>query len=131
MHLRPSKATRQPRHLFVYGSLVDPGCLEEVLGHRHLGERLAATLADYQRIAPASSGYPYIIRAPGARVDGLLILDLNPSDLRALDRYEEVDKGVYCRRLVAVEAWGCGRQRLRLIAHTYIAGPGLGAAIER
>jgi gamma-glutamylcyclotransferase (GGCT)/AIG2-like uncharacterized protein YtfP len=113
------------QHLFAYGSLVDPRCLDDVLGHPHSGERLRAQLAGYSRIAPGEFTYPFIVAAPGARVDGVLIMDLSPHDMQLLDTYEEVEAGMYRRELVEVEAWGCGLQTLHVQAVTYVAGPAL------
>jgi gamma-glutamylcyclotransferase (GGCT)/AIG2-like uncharacterized protein YtfP len=112
-------------HLFVYGTLVDPRCLDEVLGHAHQGERLAARLSGYQRVATAAYPYPFLVSESAACVDGVLVMDLSPRDMQTLDRYEEVEMGTYTRRLVEVEAWGCGPRPLRLNAFTYVAGPGL------
>jgi gamma-glutamylcyclotransferase (GGCT)/AIG2-like uncharacterized protein YtfP len=127
MHARsqPTRATSAPRHLFAYGSLVDPSCLDDVLGHPHLGERLAARLAGYQRITSATYPYPFIVAASDRSVDGVLVMDLSPRDLQVLDGYEEVDSGRYERQLVEVEASGCGPRPVRLQAYTYVAGPGL------
>jgi len=116
------------RHLFVYGSLVQPTCLDEVLGHRHLGERLAARLANYGRRIRSSYPYPFVVAEPGASVEGVLLLDLSPYDLQVLDRYEEVESGVYRRELVEVEAWGCGARPIHVRADAYIAGPALDAS---
>jgi|ERR1051326_759852 gamma-glutamylcyclotransferase (GGCT)/AIG2-like uncharacterized protein YtfP len=116
------------RHVFVYGSLVQPSCLDEVLGHRHMGERLAARLADYRRVSTERYPYPFIVAEPGASVDGILLMDLTPYDLRVLDRYEEVESGIYCRELVEVEAWGCGARPIYVRAETYVAGPALRAS---
>ena len=113
------------RHLFVYGSLVDPRCLEDVLGHPHPGERLRAQLAGYTRIAADAFPYPFIVAAAGARVDGVLISDLSPYDMQLLDRYEEIEAGMYRRELVEVEAWSCGPQTLHVQAYAYVAGPAL------
>jgi gamma-glutamylcyclotransferase (GGCT)/AIG2-like uncharacterized protein YtfP len=112
-------------HLFAYGSLVDPDCLEEVLGHPHAGERLAARLVGYQRIVPMTYAYPFIVPDAESSVDGVLVMDLSPHDMQALDRYEDVETGVYARELVEVEAWGCGPRALRLRAVTYVACPEL------
>jgi len=113
----------EARHLFVYGSLVDATCLDAVLGHRHLGERLEARLADYRRISQPSYPYPFIVSAPGESVDGVLVMDLTPNDLQVLDRYEEVESGIYCREPVEIEAWGCGARPIYMRADTYVAGP--------
>jgi gamma-glutamylcyclotransferase (GGCT)/AIG2-like uncharacterized protein YtfP len=116
------------RHLFVYGSLVQPTCLDEVLGHRHLGERLAARVANFRRVTTPSYAYPYLVAEPGASVDGVLLMDLSAYDLQVLDRYEEVESGVYRRELVEVEAWGCGARPIYVQADVYIAGPILEAS---
>jgi gamma-glutamylcyclotransferase (GGCT)/AIG2-like uncharacterized protein YtfP len=118
-------------HLFAYGTLVDPRCLDEVLGHRHRGEKLRARLDGFERISSAVYPYPYIVAAHGRWVDGVLLTDLSSDDVQALDRYEEVDQGMYQRQSVEVEAWGCGPRTLRLQAHTYVAGPALIASIHR
>ena len=119
------------RHLFAYGSLADPRRLDEVLGHRHRGERLRARLDGFERITTAAYPFPYIVAAHGRSVDGVLLMDLGSDDIEALDRYEEVDQGMYQRQSVEVEAWGCGRRTLRLQAHTYVAGAALIASIHR
>ncbi len=111
-------------HLFAYGSLVDPRCLDQVLGHPHRGERLAARLADFERVT-SDYPYPFIVPAPGGSVDGVLIMDLSADDLAALDRYEDVDEAHYARQSVEVEAWGCGAQPLHMEAFVYVAGPRL------
>lgn len=119
------------RHLFAYGSLADPRRLDDVLGHRHRGERLRARLDGFERITTAAYPFPYIVAAHGRSVDGVLLMDLSSDDLEALDRYEETDQGTYQRQSVDVEAWGCGSQTLRLQAHTYVAGAALMASINR
>jgi gamma-glutamylcyclotransferase (GGCT)/AIG2-like uncharacterized protein YtfP len=119
------------RHLFAYGSLADPRRLDDVLGHRHCGERLRARLDGFERITTAAYPFPYIVAAHGRSVDGVLLMDLSSDDLEALDQYEEIDQGMYQRQSVEVEAWGCGSQTLRLQAHTYVAGAALMASINR
>jgi hypothetical protein len=113
------------RHLFVYGSLVDPRCLDEVLGHKHAGERLAARLTGYRRVTRPDFAYWFIVEAPGSRVDGVLLMDLSPYDFQVLDRYEDIGSGLYSREPVQVEAWGCGAQALHLEADVYVGGPTL------
>lgn len=113
-------------HVFVYGSLVDPQQLDAVLGHRHMGERLAARLAGYTRVTSAYP-YPYLVESAGDRVDGILIMDLAPEDVSVLDAYEEVDEAVYRREHVHVDVFGCGPRSLCLPAEVYVAGPRLRA----
>jgi gamma-glutamylcyclotransferase (GGCT)/AIG2-like uncharacterized protein YtfP len=117
--------TATENRLFAYGTLIDPRCLDEVLGHRHSGERLRAQLRGYQRKADEGYPYPFIVAADSGVVDGVLLLDLTPYDLQALDRYEEVAEGVYRRELVEVEAWSCGPGTFCVQAYTYVAGPAL------
>jgi gamma-glutamylcyclotransferase (GGCT)/AIG2-like uncharacterized protein YtfP len=109
-------------HLFVYGSLAEPRCLDEVLGRRHDDERLRARLAGFRRISTSAYPYPFIVAAQDEFVDGILVMELGAQDLAVLDDYEEVAAGTYVRVPVEVEAWGCGPRTLRLMAETYVAG---------
>ncbi len=122
------KPTASAGHVFAYGTLADPACLDSVLGHRHAGERLAARLSGYQRITTSSYPYPFIVEAQGAFVDGVLLMDLSPYDMHVLDRYEEVESGIYRREPVQVEAFACGPIPMRFDAQTYVAGPALVAS---
>jgi gamma-glutamylcyclotransferase (GGCT)/AIG2-like uncharacterized protein YtfP len=115
-------------HLFVYGSLVDPRCLDDVLGHKHLGERLEARLAGYRRVTSPRYAYPFLVADPSSRVDGVLLMDLSPYDFQVLDRYEEIESDVYRREPVQVEAWGCGPRPIYVQADVYVAGPTLAAS---
>jgi gamma-glutamylcyclotransferase (GGCT)/AIG2-like uncharacterized protein YtfP len=117
------------RHVFAYGTLIEPGLLDAVLGHKHLGERLSARLAGYQRVSDATYPYPYVVATSGAWVDGVLLMDLSPYDMRLLDRYEEVQSGVYRREAVEVEAWGCGSRPIYVRADVYAAGHQLLASV--
>lgn len=110
------------RHVFAYGTLVDPSKLDAVLGHKHSGERLSARLLGYRRIMTDSYPYPFVIEAADDWVEGILIMDLSPYDMQVLDRYEEVDSGVYRREPVQVDAWGCGPNPMRVSAEVYVAG---------
>jgi gamma-glutamylcyclotransferase (GGCT)/AIG2-like uncharacterized protein YtfP len=127
----PTTSREAVQHVFAYGSLVDPRCLDQVLGHAHQGERLAARLQGYRRVSSGSYPYPYIVEAGDDVVDGVLVMDLSPSDFQTLDRYEEVESGIYRRELVEVEAWGCGPRPLRLQAHAYVAGSVLASSTAR
>jgi len=108
--------------LFVYGSLVDPRRLDDVLGYRFGGERLRARLPGFERVTGEGFDYPFLVERASAFVDGVLILDLSPTDLDVLDRYEEVDEGLYRRIPVEVETWGCGPRPAYLPAQTYVGG---------
>jgi gamma-glutamylcyclotransferase (GGCT)/AIG2-like uncharacterized protein YtfP len=128
LHVGDSQPTR---HVFVYGTLIEPGLLDTVLGHKHLGERLAARLVGYERICAPTYAYPYVVPTPGASVDGVLLMDLSAYDMQALDRYEEVESGVYRREAVEVEAWGCGPRPIYVQADVYAAGQQLLASTVR
>jgi gamma-glutamylcyclotransferase (GGCT)/AIG2-like uncharacterized protein YtfP len=116
------------RHVFVYGTLVDPRRLREVLGHTPRGEMLRARLRGYRRVTTAYE-YPFVVQDPDASVDGLLVMDLTPPELQLLDTYEDVAEGVYRRVPVEVEAWGCGPRSAQVRAETYAAGPALLAGV--
>ena len=119
------------RHVFAYGTLIEPGLLDTVLGHKHLGERLAARLVGYERISVPTYAYPYVVPRLGASVDGVLLMDLSAYDMQALDRYEEVESGIYRREVVEVEAWGCGPRPIYVQADVYAAGQQLLASTVR
>ena len=110
----------------MYGTLVDPARVDEVLGHRHSGERLRARLVGYHRVLTERYPFPFIVAAQGGVVDGVVLEDLSQDDLRVLDRYEEVEDGVYSREVADVEIWGCGPStpRVRRL-YVYVAGPAL------
>ena len=117
-------------HLFVYGSLVEPRRLDEVLGFHFLGERLRARLAGYERVTTESLGYPFLMARAEHMVDGILIMDLSPNDMDVLDRYEDVDTGLYKRVAVEVETWGCGPSPTFVQAQTYVGGPRLQSTLN-
>jgi gamma-glutamylcyclotransferase (GGCT)/AIG2-like uncharacterized protein YtfP len=89
----PDEATS----LFVYGSLVDEGHREEILGRRV--DAVAATVRNYER----GRGRHFFVRKRlGASTAGLLVLDLSERDFAALDRYEEIPM-LYTREKITVE----------------------------
>jgi hypothetical protein len=92
---------------------------------------LEARLANYRRCTTPGYAYPFIVAEPGGSVEGVLLMDLSPYDLQVLDRYEEVESGVYRRELVEVEAWGCGARPIFIRADAYIAGPALEASTAK
>ncbi|HJQ83062.1 MAG TPA: gamma-glutamylcyclotransferase family protein [Candidatus Binatia bacterium] len=104
--------------LFVYGTLMDAGQVLALTGRRF--PTRPARLGDFERLAPAG-GYPYVVSRAGAHVDGLLLEDVDPASLRALDRYEEEGR-LYVRRPVEVLADG-----VRLACETYVGATIRGA----
>ena len=111
--------------MFVYGSLVDPRRLKEVLGHPARGEVLRARVRGYRRVSAPTYEYPFVVPDADASVDGLLLMHLTPPELESLDAYEDVAEGVYRRVPVEVETWGCGPSSACVRAWTYAAGPAL------
>lgn len=90
--------------LFVYGTLMSEELLHSLTGRRF--PRCPATLEDHTRVFPDElRGYPHIIPRPGERVAGVLIEDVDPTSLRALDAYEEEGR-LYLRRPIEVSARG-------------------------
>jgi gamma-glutamylcyclotransferase (GGCT)/AIG2-like uncharacterized protein YtfP len=129
MSARGEEFSGMGTHLFVYGTLVDPRRLREVLGHAPGGEVLRARVRGYRRVSAPTYEYPFVVADPEASTDGLLVMDLTPSELECLDAYEDVAEGVYSRVPVEVEAWGCGPRSAYLRAETYAAGPALLAGV--
>lgn len=82
--------------LFVYGTLLEPACRERLLGHP---VPIRPARLDGYRVA--RTRHFYIVAAPGARIDGLLLLDLSTDDFAILDRYEEVPR-LYTRESIEV-----------------------------
>lgn len=117
-------------HLFVYGSLTNPRRLDQVIGRAHRGERLRARLAGFESRSSADYDYPFLVPATGSRTDGILVMDLTESDIRAIDAYEEVHLDRYRRAPVEVEAWGRGPRSRILPAETYVAGPMLASRAQ-
>ena len=83
--------------VFVYGTLTDPGQVEAVLedgaDYEFVGR---GTLEGLHRV---DGQYPTL--APGGSVEGR-VLDVDRSDLAALDAYEGVESGLYVRVAVPV-----------------------------
>jgi len=122
----PAPADRRDQNLFVYGSLVDPRCLDDVLGYHFGGERVRAQLRGFLRVRSDGFHYPFLLAQKDGVVDGILIMGLSPRDMDVLDRYEEVESGFYTRASIQdVEVWGCGPHMMRMAADTYVAGPAL------
>jgi tRNA nucleotidyltransferase/poly(A) polymerase len=82
--------------LFVYGTLLDAGHREQILGRR-VGT-MTATIRDYER---GRRRYFYLRRRPGIDTPGLLLLDLTGRDFTLIDIYEAVPR-LYTREQVEV-----------------------------
>lgn len=106
--------------LFVYGSLRDPRVVARLFGARSDLRTGPATLPGHERQTVPSFGYPFLVPADGdARVDGELLLGLTADDYRILDRYEDLDEGLYVRAIVTVQT----ADGLVVDAWAYLRGP--------
>ena len=85
--------------LFVYGTLMDAARLRTLTGHAFPHQ--PATLTGFVRIAPPG-GYPYVVPRAGGRVEGLLLEEVDPASLGALDAYEDEGR-LYRRTAVEVQ----------------------------
>jgi gamma-glutamylcyclotransferase (GGCT)/AIG2-like uncharacterized protein YtfP len=88
--------------LFVYGTLIDPVCVERVTGRRFPSR--AATLHGWARTT-GQHGYPVIRPAADDAVEGLVLDGIDGDALRALDAYEDEGR-LYVRRPVRVRVDG-------------------------
>ncbi len=100
--LSVGKAEGKPVDLFVYGTLKDPDLVRALTGKTFPSK--PGVLADWRLVPPdrSPSAYPEIEPSSGDRVEGLLLRQVDPEALQALDRYEEG----YVRRRVRVKVEG-------------------------
>jgi gamma-glutamylcyclotransferase (GGCT)/AIG2-like uncharacterized protein YtfP len=59
-----------------------------------------ADLKDFTRLI-SHLGYPYIVRSRGAKVEGILIRNIDPQSMKKLDQYEDEGR-LYSRQKVTV-----------------------------
>ena len=105
--------------LFIYGSLRDPRVRMHLLGARTDLATRSASLHGYARRMVPGFDYPFVVPAESdASVDGELLLGLTDADYTILDRYEDVDEGLYVRAGVSVAT-----RDGPLDAWTYLKGP--------
>lgn len=72
--------------VFTYGSLMFPAIWQRVV--RGSYRALPATAAGFARYAVREATYPGMVREPGAAVEGVVYLDVDATDLAALDAFE-------------------------------------------
>lgn len=88
------------RPLFVYGTLSDPDLLAAVLGRRvDRQHMLVAVAPGFRAVHYPQRVYPALVRAPGGRASGLLILHLTAFERDVLDAFEGAE---YRREIVPV-----------------------------
>ena len=63
------------QHVFVYGTLLFTGIVHGLTGRDFESE--PATLVNYQRKLVSNRDYPAIVEAPGERVSGRLLLNVD------------------------------------------------------
>jgi gamma-glutamylcyclotransferase (GGCT)/AIG2-like uncharacterized protein YtfP len=74
--------------IFAYGTLREPAILRHVAGTTApLDRAVPAVLRGWRRVPLAGTPYETLARAPGGRVDGLL-LEVGRAQLARLHRYE-------------------------------------------
>jgi gamma-glutamylcyclotransferase (GGCT)/AIG2-like uncharacterized protein YtfP len=98
--------------LFVYGTLMDVA--ERV---RVLGREIAVTPASLDGFERGRSRYFYVIRKPGAKVEGAILRDLDAHDFASLDAYEDVP-ALYTREKTVVTGPGGGAIRCWIYLRT-------------
>lgn len=105
--------------LFAYGTLMFPEVREALLGTALDSEQVVLRgFARYTVRHPGWAPFPAIVAEPGAAVSGLLVFDLDAVAMATLDRFENVDNGLYARTALTV-ADEAGRSRS---AMGYVAG---------
>lgn len=88
------------RPLFVYGTLCDPDILAGVIGRRADPRQvLGAVAPGFRAVFYPQRIYPALVRAPGGRAEGLLILGLTAFERAVLDVFEGAE---YRREIVPV-----------------------------
>src|SRR6185295_16408491 len=80
--------------LFVYGTLQDGTRVHALTGRRFA--TIPARLDGFRRVT-GPAGYPTVVPCAGESVTGLVLEDVDPASLRALDAYEDEGR-LYHRR---------------------------------
>ena len=101
-------------NLFAYGTLMIPEIMSAVTGHNF--PYFKATLKDYARFTIKAESYPGIIQMNGAKIDGLVYLELDDISIARLDLFEG---HMYQRLKVMVET----KEGIRLPAYAYLLKP--------
>lgn len=108
-----------PEDLFVYGQLRRPAVLQRLLGR--VPPMTAAVAESFRRRGNPDTGYLEAVPGTGAdRITGLLLQGLTAEELEALDGFESVDEGLYCRARADVRI--VRRPPGRTTAWIYVAG---------
>ena len=98
-------------NIFAYGSLMFDTVRDLLIDDRY--RKLEGYVSGYKRLRVRDEVYPGLVASMGSRVDGVVLLGINPSDVRLLDRFE----GAYYRRQGVTVV--CGH-RHRVCAQAYV-----------
>ncbi len=79
-------------NIFAYGSLMFDTVRDLLIDDRY--RKLEGYVSGYKRLGVRDEVYPGLVAATDSRVDGVVLLDVNRSDIRLLDEFE----GGYYRR---------------------------------
>ncbi len=104
-------------NVFVYGTLRDQDTLHRIF--RKVPPMKPARVNDYRRFNDDASGYPMAVHEKGSFIDGALLTGIGNRDLRELDSYEEVHKGLY--RRISVQVLPAG-SKTPVEAQMYVKG---------
>lgn len=75
-----------PENVFVYGTLMEPRIITEVIGRTPEGH--PAVLRGYRRSCLEGELYPGIQPDESAQIEGLVYPNLAPDEVQSLDRFE-------------------------------------------
>lgn len=83
-----ARAATSSSSCFVYGTLMSPDVLRELVG-RVPAMIPKAILRDHSRHPVRGRVYPGVVPSPSATVQGVLLLDITPLEMKCLDWFEE------------------------------------------
>ena len=79
-------------NIFAYGSLMFDTVRDLLIDDRY--RKLEGYVSGYKRLGVRDEVYPGLVASTDSRVDGVVLLDVNRSDIHLLDEFE----GAYYRR---------------------------------
>ena len=109
--MRSEAVKRSPvvvNSLFVYGELCKPPVLRQLLGRVPSAE--PAVLTGFSRRLARNTGYFRAVAQDDAVIVGLLLAEMEPSELTHIDGFENVEGGQYQRIEVRVRTVARGRE---------------------
>lgn len=99
-------------NIFAYGSLMFDTVRDLLIDDRY--RKLEGYVSGYKRLGVRGEVYPGLVASMGSRVDGVVLLGVNRSDIQLLDEFE----GEYYRRQGMTVV--CGhRQYIRAQAYVF------------